>query len=315
MGKSKRKTKKSSIKTITILLIYLLVISLIGYFTINNFYKMKKVNKEYKIVKEKYNKLNNEYNNTIKNTDRISKELKEVKNTSKKLEETKNEVFSLAKELETKIKNNESNAKIAYLTFDDGPYYLTDNVLNVLNEKKVKATFFTIGLNKDPCYDNKAVSCYGTYKRIVDSGHTIANHTYSHAIFGGLYSSSSNFLSDIEKQEQLILERTGYKTNIVRFPGGSSTAKGLKNDIINGLRERGYGWVDWTAGDGDGGSLASTDQAWNNLVNTINSNIEVILFHDYNRFTNAILPDAITYLEDNGYIILPLFYDSVMINK
>lgn len=315
MGKSQRKTKKSSVKIITLLLIYFLIISLLSYFTINNYFKIKKENKEYKIVKEKYNKLNTEYKNITKDNNKVTKELNEVKNTNEKLIKTKEEVFTLAKDLETKIKNGESNAKIAYITFDDGPYHLTDSVLEILKEKKVKATFFTIGLNKDPCFDNKAYSCYDTYKKIVDNGHTIANHTYSHAIFGGLYSSTNTFLSEIDKQDELITSRTGYKPNIMRFPGGSVTAKGIKNDIIAGLRERGYGWVDWTALDGDGGSLSSTDQAWSTLKNSLNDNIEVILFHDYNNITHSILPDAITYMEENNYILLPLFYDSVMINK
>ena len=44
-------------------------------------------------------------------------------------------------------------------------------------------------------------------------------------------------------------------------------------------------------------------------------NIEVILFHDYSYITYSILPDVIKYLEDNNYIILPLFYESIMVNK
>ena len=46
-----------------------------------------------------------------------------------------------------------------------------------------------------------------------------------------------------------------------------------------------------------------------------NEDIEVVLFHDYNNITLSILPQAIEYLEKNNYIILPLFYDSVMVNK
>ena len=46
-----------------------------------------------------------------------------------------------------------------------------------------------------------------------------------------------------------------------------------------------------------------------------NSDIEVVLFHDYNKYTYAILGDAIDYLEKKDYILLPLFYESVMVNK
>ena len=52
-----------------------------------------------------------------------------------------------------------------------------------------------------------------------------------------------------------------------------------------------------------------------NFTNSINQNIEVVLFHDYNKITLSILPDAIKYLKDNNYILLPLFYESNMINK
>ena len=51
------------------------------------------------------------------------------------------------------------------------------------------------------------------------------------------------------------------------------------------------------------------------LKNTITDNIEVVLLHDYHPITTQILPDLINDLENNGYIILPLFYESVMINK
>ena len=80
-----------------------------------------------------------------------------------------------------------------------------------------------------------------------------------------------------QKQEDLIYSKTNVKTNIMRFPGGSSTAKNLKNDIIIKLREKGYGWVDWTAQDGDGGALKSRDQAWNIFTKSINDNIEGLI--------------------------------------
>ena len=153
------------------------------------------------------------------------------------------------------------------------------------------------------------------YKKIVDNGHTIANHTYSHAIFNGLYDSKESFMEQAKLQEELIKKKTGVTTNILRFPGGSSTAKNLKEPIIEELRKNGYGWVDWSAEDGDGGYLTSKEAAWNKLKNTINDNIEVILFHDYDLVTTDILDDFIKYLRENNYIILPLFYDSIKVNK
>lgn len=312
MAKDERKIRKGSI---IFYFIVIIAISICSYNSFNNYTNFKNISKENNKQNKLYKKLKDKYKELSLVNETTNQRLNEYKDLDKTLENTKNKVFELAKQVEEKIKNNETEYKIAYITFDDGPYYLTDSVLNILKEKKVKATFFTIGAGKTSCLDNRSVDCTETYKKIVDNGHTIANHTYSHAIFNGLYSSTSAFINDVSKQEDLIYSKTGVKTNIIRFPGGSSTAKGIKDDIISNLRNKGYGWVDWTAEDGDGKSLSSKEQAMANLERTINDNIEVILFHDYNRITYSILPEAIDYLEERNYILLPLFYDSIMINK
>ena len=312
MEESKRQINPSSI---VFLIIYIVIILILSYFTIINFYKIKDETKNEESIKNELVKVKSEYDSLMTTQQSLVSEITNLKNIDDNIESIKNEVFILAQQVEEKIQNKETNYKIAYLTFDDGPYYLTDSVIKTLKENKVKATFFTIGQGKETCFDNRSTSCLDTYKKIVDNGHTIANHTYSHAIFYGLYNSTDSFMKEVEKQEELIYSKTGVKTNILRFPGGSATAGTLKNGIISKLREKGYGWVDWSAQDGDGGNLTSVSQAWSNFKNSINDNIEVVLFHDYNQITYSILPDVIKYLEDRDYILLPLFYDSVMINK
>ena len=312
MAKSKRKTRKSSI---VLFIITIIIIGISSYFNINNFKEYDKLNKDKKVLEKDISKIDDDYKVIKEAKDKISKELNDMKDVDSKIKSTKEEVFKLAKDVEEKIKKKESKYKIAYLTFDDGPYYLTNSVMDILKKKQVKATFFTIGAGKDTCFDKKSASCKETYKLEADNGHTVANHTYSHSIFNGLYSSVDKFMEQIDKQDALITERTGVKPNIMRFPGGSVTAGKLKDGIIEKLRERGYGWVDWTAEDGDGRDLTSTSQAWNIFTKTIDEDIEVILMHDYNEYTYAILEKAIDYLEENNYILLPLFYDSVMVNK
>ena len=307
--------KQTRLKTIPFLIIILPLLGLTLYsifYNINDINKIK--NKNNKLEKQLVN-LKDEYKKLEEETKTNEEKVNYLKDIDKNIEELKQKVFEKAKLVETKIQNNESDKKIAYLTFDDGPYYLTDSVLNILKEKQVKATFFTIGVGKEKCLDKRSVSCLDTYKRIVDNGHTIANHTYSHSIFYGLYSSVDSFIEQVQKQEDLIFDKTGVKTNIVRFPGGAVTAGKLKNGIIQKLNEKGYGWIDWTAEDGDGRDLQSKEQAWNLLKGSVKDNIEVILMHDYNDITYSILPDVIDYLENEGYILLPLFYDSVMVNK
>lgn len=313
MERNENKARKSLI--IVLLVIYIIVIFISTYFIIA-------INKEYKnnkLEKDNLSKTLEEKTSYLEEKNSYQKELKEkldnLNNISENTNKLKEEVFSLASKLEKQIKDGKNTYKIAYLTFDDGPYYLTNQFLDVLDKYNVKGTFFTIGLNKDICFDNTSQSCSGMYKKIVDRGHTIANHTYSHAIFRGLYSSADSFIYQVTLQENKIKDKTGVKTNIVRFPGGSATSGSLKNRIIAKLRSKGYGWVDWTAQDGDGGALANKAEAWKNFTNSINEDIEVVLFHDYNNITLSILPQAIEYLEKNNYIILPLFYDSVMVNK
>lgn len=313
MERNENKARKSLI--IVLLVIYIIVIFISTYFIIA-------INKEYKnnkLEKDNLSKTLEEKTSYLEEKNSYQKELKEkldnLNNISENTNKLKEEVFSLASKLEKQIKDGKNTYKITYLTFDDGPYYLTNQFLDVLDKYNVKGTFFTIGLNKDICFDNTSQSCSGMYKKIVDRGHTIANHTYSHAIFRGLYSSADSFIYQVTLQENKIKDKTGVKTNIVRFPGGSATSGSLKNSIIAKLRSKGYGWVDWTAQDGDGGALANKAEAWKNFTNSINEDIEVVLFHDYNNITLSILPQAIEYLEKNNYIILPLFYDSVMVNK
>lgn len=307
--------KRNKTKNVLIIILFTtIIISLI----ITNVYFIKLSNDVIKNSNELKNKLEkneeklDKLNNEINNTNEL---ITLYKNIDTKINEAKKEYYKTLKEFENKVLSGEVNYKIAYLTFDDGPYYLTHSFLKVLEENDVRATFFTIGYDKDYCYDNRSMYCGDMYKNIYNAGHTLANHTYTHHIHNGIYNSSDAFINDVKKQEQLIKDRTGFTTNIVRFPGGSAQAKGLKNDIVNKLKQNGYGWVDWTSLNGDGATVSNTYDAMNNFKNTIGDKVEVVLFHDYSYITLSILPDAIKYLKDNNYVLLPLFYESKMVNK
>ena len=313
MARRKRETKKlileklkKSNKRVLVISIFLMI------FSIGLIYSNYSLFKRDKMLIKKDKELENE---VLNNNQDINQELAKLRNIDELIKEEKKNYFINIKALEDRILSGESKTKIAYLTFDDGPYYTTYKFLDVLDKKNVKATFFTIGADKVNCYDNRNKKCHPLYSEEVKRGHTIANHTYSHAIWHGLYSSADSFIAQIKKQEKLIQDETGVTTNIMRFPGGSGTAGGKKQAIIKKLRANGYGWVDWTAQDGDGGNLKNKQQAWKNFTGTINSKIEVVLFHDYSQITLSILPDAIDYLRKNGYELFPLFYESNMVNK
>ena len=226
------------------------------------------------------------------------------KNIDKSISDKYQEYYSNIALLEDKINRGESSVKIAYLTFDDGPYDLTYQVLDLLKANNIRATFFVIG--KDGVDDR--------YKRIVDEGHTLANHTYYHNIGNGLYDSADSFISQVKKLEDYLYGVTGYRTSIVRFPGGSPTAGKYKDEIVNRLHDMGYNYVDWTSETGDGSSkkLAEKD-TWSWYQDTTrDKNIVVLLMHDYNYSTFNNLQKIIDDMRSRGFIFLPLHNKSIM---
>ena len=310
MGRSKRPIKQIFI---IICLVFFVAMSILSYLMYRK-YSDNKQEKD-KIVAS-YKEIMNDKELDDTKIKEINDKIDELNNIGDKIKKLRDEVYKLSSDLEKNIQSGKTNKKIAYLTFDDGPYYNTYKVLKILKENKVKATFFTTNVNKEKCYDNKNANCHEVYAAIAKDNHTLANHTYTHGWNRGLYNSTESFMDAIKKQENLIKEKTGVTTNIARFPGGSSTPGKTKgNAMKQALYKAGYGWVDWTASDGDGGSLPNYSTGMKNFKGTINDKIEVVLFHDYHQVTTAMLPEVIKCLRNNNYIVLPLFYESVMIHK
>ena len=236
--------------------------------------------------------------------DNLEKEILFYNNIEEETNKLYEEYTDNINKLENMIVKKETKAKIAYLTFDDGPYDQTQKYLDVLKKNNVRATFFTLG--KQDYKD--------TYIRIVNEDHTLANHTYYHSIHNGLYKSSDNFMNQVQKLEDLIYSYTGHKTNIVRFPGGSATAGKYKNEIINKLHNKGYKYVDWNCYTGDGSNdLMAKHDAYYYYQDTCKDDILVILMHDYTYSTLNNLEKIINDLKDRGYILLPLTNKSIMV--
>jgi peptidoglycan-N-acetylglucosamine deacetylase len=110
----------------------------------------------------------------------------------------------------------EAKQKVVALTFDDGPTKNVDNILTLLDHYNAKATFFLIGneIEKNP----------EEAKKIVNAGHQLGNHTYSHNRM--VLKSPSYIKSEIEKTDQLIRE-VGYKGEIDFRPPNGKKLVGL----------------------------------------------------------------------------------------
>lgn len=213
------------------------------------------------------------------------------------------------RQLEDLILAGESKYRICYLTFDDGPSYQTGKFLDELKELDAYATFFTIGCS---IQDKRNTYIRDDYlRREAREGHTIANHTYSHAYYGALYKSVDNFMEQVKKQDELVYSVTGIHTDIVRFPSGSYYTPYRKGSI-QALLDEGYQWMDWISNAFDaGGHGYSSSQIANTVIKQVrHDKITVVLMHDWNVSSLGALERIVTTLRKDNYLFLPLFKES-----
>ncbi|MBO6112272.1 MAG: polysaccharide deacetylase [Lachnospiraceae bacterium] len=209
---------------------------------------------------------------------------------------------------------SDDTAKRAYLTFDDGPSVNTDKILKILKEHNVRATFFVCGYAQD----DPALS--GLYKRIVDEGHTIAMHSYSHK-YADLYESAESFEDDLDKIHSLIYNKTGIDSKIYRFPGGSGNTvskldMGIFEDI---LHEKGYEYWDWNVYPGNpAGSSIPAEKIVSGILDKVDDyNSSIILLHDTGAKNTTVeaLPAVIEGILDKNIEILPMSENTPVIQQ
>lgn len=193
--------------------------------------------------------------------------------------------------------------KFAYLTFDDGPSANTEQILNILQEYGVKATFFVIGSETE----------YGRhlYRRIVEEGHAIGLHSYNH-VYADIYKSEEAFMESMYKLRNLIENTTGVRPDILRFPGGSNTSfitryggPDLAASLVARLHREGMQYFDWNVS-----SLDATKPVVDTKIITEATlrgaqgrNQAIVLMHDApaKKTTVEALPAIIEGLQAQGY--------------
>ena len=198
-----------------------------------------------------------------------------------------------------------------YLTFDDGPSANTEKILDILDEYDIKATFFVVG--------NESKTAREALVQIVERGHTLGMHSYSHK-YSELYGSEENFAEDFEKLRSYLEEVTGVSSNVYRFPGGSSnTVSKLDMHLfIDYLKYEGVRFFDWNISSGD---ASRTQLPVNQIVENATKGIErrgtsVILMHDAagKATTLEALPLIIEKIQGmDDTVILPITEDTVAI--
>ncbi|MCI8314138.1 MAG: polysaccharide deacetylase [Lachnospiraceae bacterium] len=196
-----------------------------------------------------------------------------------------------------------------YLTFDDGPSANTDRILDILAQYGVKATFFVVGKNG---YTEQ-------YQRIVEEGHALGMHSYSHR-YSEIYASLDAYKEDLTKLHDFLYELTGEDCKIVRFPGGSSNTISKVNmqELIRYLNQENMVYFDWNVSSGDAsGENKDANQIARNVLDQIDKyNNVVILFHDATGKSTTV--DALSeiiekILESDNTVILPISKDTVKV--
>ncbi len=190
----------------------------------------------------------------------------------------------------------EDSADTVYLTFDDGPSVLTENLLYYLRQENVKATFFVV--------PERTEYCYSLLKEISDAGHTIGIHSASHD-YEKIYASVDAFLDDFKEAYDIVLEATGKAPDIYRFPGGSINDYNAdtRDDIIAEMNRRGFTYFDWNVDSNDWQGYGWTTLYTNVLADAQEFSTPVILFHNTGDRDNTVLviEDIIKALKGKGY--------------
>ena len=181
--------------------------------------------------------------------------------------------------------NLKGAGKKVYLSFDDGPHpHITPFVLDLLKQYNAKASFFCIGKNVKAYPD--------VYKRIIDEGHAIGNHTQHH--LNGWKNSKEDYLKDVK-------EAAGYiNSRLFRPPYGKIT-----REQIAALKKKPleFKTIMWTVLSGDFDTGISKEKCLGNVLEKT-TNGSIVVFHDsekaFERMGYA-LPVVLKKLSENGF--------------
>lgn len=193
-----------------------------------------------------------------------------------------------------------SDEKQIFLTFDDGPSKVTEQILDILEKYNVKATFFVLGSNVDL---NPEIA-----KRAYQEGHYIANHGYTHK-YSSIYADPRNVLAEYEKTEAAIQNAIGvknYNSYLFRFPGGSSggyyaTVKAKARELLDNSN---VAYTNWNCLTGDSEGENTVQKQLDRLYESAGDSASlVVLMHDAGdkKVTVEALPKIIEHYQSLGY--------------
>lgn len=184
-----------------------------------------------------------------------------------------------------KIPESKKEKKVA-LTFDDGPSPWSKELVDLLDELDVVATFFVLGSN---------VSYYpNELKYIVSHGHEIGNHSYSHPNFKKI--SVDMGLEEIQRTQDIVFQTIHRYPRVFRFPYGAVQKEVLKNTHLRSIL--------WTADSQDWCEIN-----YKMVVEKVEKEIRedgVILFHDFRNYNEKAITQVVQDLKKEGYVFVTI---------
>ncbi len=186
--------------------------------------------------------------------------------------------------------DNKSTDKILYLTFDCGYEYenLTNEMLDVLKEKKVKAAFF--------CTQDYLESAPEIVARMIKEGHIVGNHTVSHPSDCSAIT-REKMAWEVLGVHNYLRKNFGYECKYFRFPAGCYSPSNL--EVVSSMGYRTAFWslahADW-----DPANQPGVDKSFQTITERLHPGA-VILLHTTSPDNAAILADYIDYARNQGY--------------
>ena len=248
------------------------------------------------------------YKNTETDGEHISSG-DDIKKLAEKAEKKKKELQSAddADKTQKKTDNGEDNfyiepEKVVYLTFDDGASVNTEEILSILEENSINATFF-FNVNE------KKSSDY-IVRKAFEQGNEIGVATSSRAPLSAVYDSSEDYGRDVDRSIARIEQITGKRPEILRFPGGSNNAYigSRKDEFINEVQSRGLTYFDWNlCAEGNGYIKDLNSLVANATRIKPETNRYIVLMHDNgNANTCNALRSVIEFYKNEGFVFMPL---------
>lgn len=201
-------------------------------------------------------------------------------------------VFALPALGEGAVTAQEAPKKYVYLTFDDGPKEDTPELLKLLEELDVPATFFFVGAK---------VHHFPEMARLVyEKGYTIGCHSYYHSY--NRLRDREYLRKDYNKFLAIMREIVdpAFDTKLYRFPGGSTSYPARTRRFV--ANELGLAWFDWNAMTNDTAANKTSEDLYRYAVRgAADEEVVILLAHEGIYRTREMLPKLVQYFRDRNF--------------